>query len=536
MKFFRKHFGLFFIITFSIFSIIPFLNTGFFPMHDNVQVARVYEMEKALRNFQFPVRWVTDFGYGYGYPIFNFYAPLPYYLGGFLMLAGLDALVATKVMMIAGVIIAGITMYMLAREFWGELGGVVAGLFYMFAPYHAVQIYVRGSVGEFWAYAFLPLVFLGIYKLFRHSGSKVIWEGVIIGSVGFAGVVLSHNLTALMIVPFVLCLGLVLSVIAWRKKKLFIIYYLLFIILGLLLSAFYWLPAIAEMKYTNVESQVGGGADFRDHFVCMYQLWDSPWGFGGSSPGCTDGLSFRIGKLHILSVLLTFLLALFALQKGKKRLGVVILSILGLGFSIFLMLENSRFVWESIPAMAFIQYPWRFLALASFFASIISGGAAWYSQTISGRIWQWSPLVLVGLLFYFNLKHFQPQTIYQASASDFTNKMYLNWTASKISDEYMPKGFKKPKSPDEIPQKKIEVIGEQTKVNIAYFPAWKIYLNGEGKSYKVGSDGIYLDLPKGNYELNAVFRQTPIEAAANILSIFGVLVAIFGIIKARYLS
>src|SRR3990170_1206496 len=90
---------------------------GFFPIHDDTQVSRVYEMAKALKDGMFPVRWVADLGYGYGYPIFNFYAPLAYYVGGFFTLLGFYALISTKIMMILGILLSGVFMYLLARKF-----------------------------------------------------------------------------------------------------------------------------------------------------------------------------------------------------------------------------------------------------------------------------------------------------------------------------------------------------------------------------------------------------------------------------------
>ena len=117
MIFLKKYWGLVFVVLFSLFSILPFLSQGFFPMHDDTQVVRVYEMGKSLKDGMFPVRWVTDLGYGYGYPIFNFYAPLAYYVGGFFNVLGIDALVSTKAMMVLGIVFSGIFMYFLAREF-----------------------------------------------------------------------------------------------------------------------------------------------------------------------------------------------------------------------------------------------------------------------------------------------------------------------------------------------------------------------------------------------------------------------------------
>src|SRR3989344_3891833 len=70
---------------------------------------------------------------------------------------------------------------------------LVSSLFYVYAPYHAVDIYVRGDVAEFWAYAFIPLAFYGMLKAFQEKK----WKYIVVGAFGFSGVILSHNLTAM---------------------------------------------------------------------------------------------------------------------------------------------------------------------------------------------------------------------------------------------------------------------------------------------------------------------------------------------------
>ena len=186
----------------------------------------------------------------------------------------------------------------------------------MYAPYHGVDIYVRGDVAEFWAYAFIPLVFYSLWKVYKNSN----WIFLIIVSLGYAGVILSHNLTAMMVTPFLLFYILFLSVISYKQKRRNTIFYLLLsLIFGALISSFYWLPALSEMKYTNVLSQIGGGANFLDHFVCLPQLWLSPWGYGGSAPGCVDGLSFMIGKLHILVSIIVFILTMILLVRNAIK-------------------------------------------------------------------------------------------------------------------------------------------------------------------------------------------------------------------------
>ncbi|MCL4418715.1 YfhO family protein [Patescibacteria group bacterium] len=491
MNFFKKNISLLFLLLLSIFSILPLFHLGFFPMHDDTQVGRVFEMGKALKDGVFPVRWVQDLGYGYGYPIFNFYAPLAYYIGGFFNVLGFDALVSTKMMMGFGIILAGIFMYFLAKEIFGNIAGIVAALFYVYTPYHAVDIYVRGDVAEFWAYAFIPFVFYGLLKIYKQPR----WQFVILGSLGYAGIILSHNLTAMMATPFLLITTLLYCLIAYKEKRKSVIRYLLSaIFLGLIISAFYWIPALLEMKYTNVFSQIGGGADFRDHFVCINQLWQSPWGYGGSVPGCIDGLSFVAGKLHILVSIasLAGVIFLFIFKKQKQNAEKILIigfSFLGFIFSVFLTLEISKFIWQAIPLMAFFQYPWRFLLMVSFFSSLLAGSFIWLASSLPlKRLFPHYVLeisaILIFALCFLNIKFFAPQKILQVNSNYYTNQHSLKWTTSKISDEYLPKGIKKPKNANEA------LLNKQ----------------------------IFM------------FKETPIEKTANIISICGIVVLFIGII------
>src|SRR5436309_1991045 len=108
MIFIKKHWEILLILVLSIFTVLPLFAAGLFPVHDDTQVARVYEMKTALADGMFPVRWAPDLGYNYGYPIFNFYGPLAYYVGGFINLAGFNSLIATKIMIMLGTLLAGV--------------------------------------------------------------------------------------------------------------------------------------------------------------------------------------------------------------------------------------------------------------------------------------------------------------------------------------------------------------------------------------------------------------------------------------------
>ena len=158
------------------------------------------------------------------------------------------------------------------------------------------------------------------------------------------------------------------------------------------------------------------------------------------------------------------------------------------------------------------------------------------------------------LTLLYNVELFNPKTIDDRGSSFYTNEAYLKWDISKISDEYLPRNFAKPKSQSELRasqfdivkgegvirpltdrthenKAKVEMIEDGTiRANVAYFPAWKIYVDGNVTSYIVKEDGLYLNLPSGEYEVTTKFVQTPIEKAANTLSLVGLLGIIIVII------
>lgn len=573
------------IIILSFWAVKPFFSSGFFPIHDDTQVARVFEMKQSLGDGMFPVRWVSDLGYNYGYPIFNFYAPLAYYIGGVFNLVGADSLVATKLMMVVGILLSGLFMYFLAKEFWGDYGGIVAALLYIYAPYHALDIYVRGDVAEFYAYAFIPLVFLSIYKIFKlinnlHHESEQdiklkffslklhlkvrssIWMWVSVCALAYAAVVLSHNLTAMMVTPFVLAAGIIFYILLYFRKKAALAYFILLgLLLGVLLSAFYWMPTLSEMHYTNVISQIGGGSNYKDHFVCLPQLWESQWGFAGSAPGCVDGFSFRIGKLHILLSLFSLVALWFLWKINRAKFAFVLFGILSSIFSVFLTLDYSKFIWSVISPMDFFQFPWRFLIMISFFISFLSGSVLWILERkmihhyISRSIYFAILCILVVIIIWFNTKLFIPQKNFKIAAKDYVNFYNLTWTTSAISDEYMPQFFRKPTNSTLVPKQKISVINNSVKLSdysaktqridsevstsmqtvvrfaIAYFPAWHIFIDGNQSEFTVLRSGLQVAVPAGKHKISAIFIQTPIEKLANAISVVGVLVIFIGIIS-----
>ena len=185
----------------------PLLQRGYFSMHDDMQSIRQMKMDQCLADLQFPCRWSLDLGYGYGYPLFNYYPPLPYLIGQPFRWLGFQYIDIVKIVGILGFATAAAFMYLLSKEFWGRLGGLVAAAFYTYAPYHSVDFYVRGAINEFWALALFPAIFYSTYKLIVPSprlgeGNGVRYIPFVALSV--AGLMLSHNPILMIFIPFLI--------------------------------------------------------------------------------------------------------------------------------------------------------------------------------------------------------------------------------------------------------------------------------------------------------------------------------------------
>lgn len=533
----KKILGFIIVLALSYWMVRPLFGPGYFPMHDDTQVARVVEMGRALREGQFPVRWVSDLGYGYGYPIFNFYGPLPYYAGGFFYALGLTGLTATKLMMGLGLVLAGATMYFTVAEIAGVSGGILAAAFYMYAPYHAVDAYVRGAVGEYWALIFVPLIFLGIWRLVHGKATT----GLLIGAAGIAGLITSHTILGYTGMIFVAVAALITGI--WQAKRRnwqTVRSLIMLVLLGVGLSAFFWLPALSEMKYTNVASQISATADYHDHFVCLPQLWNSAWGYGGSAKGCLDGFSFKVGKEHLVIAFIALLGVVVGIIRERRARRFILAGMGILLLSIFFTLPVSQKIWETLPLFAYVQYPWRFLAFAIFGVSLVTAGVTYLLRQ---KYVRWGIVVLsIAILLFIEIKRFATQYTYVRPPDSFESAVDIEFRASKISDEYLPAAIPRPVNSTDIVRdtirssedytlkivqntdtyKKFEFLSgmqNQVKVNVAYFPGWT-YMVNEFTVKPPLSDGLpILTVPAGLTVVQMRFSDTPMRTAGNVISV-----------------
>ena len=379
-------------------------------------------------------------------------------------------------------------------------------------------------------------------------------EALLIGGIGLAGVILSHTILGYVTIAFYVA-GLVLySLILVFKKRLdfsLLTSHFSLLLIGLGFSAFFWLPAISEMRFTNVSGQIGLTADYRDHFVCLSQLWNSPWGFGGSAKGCTDGMSYKLGKLQILTAVAAVLVWIVKRRSNQKYdrymvfgMGVSILSI-------FFMLQASQVLWKFAPNARYIQYPWRLLTYAVLGISMTGGAVVVFIRNRLQR------LLLVGavciMVVGVNAKWFLGQFIINKPAGSYESQEELRYRVSKISDEYLPPDFVRPQKPSESSYEAVPLsrqysaeteVDTETYTKIAlqsstdtevslqrvYFPGWEYWVNGKKVLPNIQDSLPRIAVPAGESVLEMHFFNTPVRSLANLISIItlGSLLVVYG--------
>lgn len=531
------------IILLSVPAILPLIKPGFFPTQDFIHVARIYEMDKILKDGQFPARWIPDFRYGE--PLFNFYAPLPFYIGSLIHNLGLGFLDTTKALFALSFILSGVAMFLLAREFFGKIGGLISAALYIYAPYRAVDVYVRGALSESLALIFFPLIFLASLRLSQKNSL----QNVIFLSLSLGGLFLTHNIMTVLFTPFLLgWIGfLVLREGSLKSLK----YFLSAILLGVGIASTFILPAFFEKDLVQSSKMITGYFDYRGHFVEIRQFFSTFWGYGASLWGGDDDMSFQVGVTHWVA--LTFaLVASFLSRRNRKQLLLILFLMAAFLFSLFMQHNKSTPIWLRFPILAYTQFPWRFLGISIFFISLTAGVLGTYIQkklTVLG-------LVFVAVFVLGNINYFKPESYYPDSVDTHYISPEVLTNGDKLPKDYLPVWVEDlqreriisphPVNGDAIISDyenksasvkfRAAVIQEaDIEIPLTYFPGWKVWANDELVEVETPDKYglVRFKLTPGNYDVKVVFTDTPVRKAGNILSLISALIVVALLVQRR---
>lgn len=543
----KRLFWIILVISISYFSFNSLLRSGYIPMHDDMQPIRLQQLDKCLKDGQIPCRWTPDLGYGYGYPLFIFYSPLAYYIMEIFHLIGFSLLTSIKIGFMLSFVFSALTMFLLGKTLWGNLGGLVSSAFYVYAPYRAADVYSRGAVGEFWALGFFPLILWSILNFIKNPFNK---KNSFYISVSIFGLLITHNLSTIAFAPIAVVWTFIL-LFHYQKWKIFSRLFFS-VLIGFLLSAFYTIPLIIEKPFVHIDTMTSGYFNYLAHFTSIKQLFfRGHWGFGSSELGPYDDLSFSIGPIHWLGVIITFILSIKSKIFSKDKFIKIVIFFFTFTFtaSIFLTHPKSTFIWQRLTFLKYFQFPWRFLIISMLSSSILVAFPIFLIKN-NKRLATFYTALMILIVIFFNGRFFRPSEYIKINDQQKLSGENLEYQITASIYDYLPIFAKTPPSAPapNLPQiikgsaqisnfsrgsnwqKGDLVVTEDSTIELPvfYYPGFKLWLNDQEIKidYKNNLGLIIFNAPKGDYHFHLKLTRTPDRLIGDVLTIIGILILI----------
>ena len=501
-------------------------------------------------------RLAPDMGWGYGYPVFNFYPPLSYFVAGLIARLGFGITPGVRIALALTFLMAGLGMYVLARDFFREEAAVVAAVAAMYAPYVAFNPLYRGALPEAMGWALLPWTWWAVGRAVR-TGRRG-W--MLAGTLLFGGLLVTHSVAAVVGTGLVaLYAGMEAlassSSVPLRRRLLTAV---VTVGLGLGLSLFFWIPAWAERP--------------------LVQLERVPYGFPGGYAYHFFGLSYTVTaweqvrpdlintypsrSLGLVSVLLggPGLVGLFRFRDARRR-QVAFFAATGL-LTTLMALPVSLPVWRAFPFLHNFQFPWRFLGPAALALAFLTGAMA---ELLTGLRWRYPlmglmvlALVAADLGWLWNARYCPGWD--QVSIGSLHNYEYMGGGVGTSGGEFLPRlvpgrppySAADPFEPTALPEG-ATLEGVRTGpffaeawvdtpqafrvvVNRFFYPGWRAWV--DGKPVEITPEAEWgrftFPVPAGRHHLAVRFGETPLRLAADLLSVLSLLaLALIAILPAR---
>ena len=297
-----------------------------------------------------------------------------------------------------------------------------------------------------------------------------------------------------------------------------------------------------------------------------------------------DGLTFQLGKIPILLIILSFIFGIFYFARKKKLdiyLKTYLFVLFSFLFSLFMMTQYSSFIWERISYLWYIQFPWRFLTFTDLFIAIIAAFSIFFLKELLEIFNKKNNTLIIGLLvagavtitiakYYI---YFKPQKLISTNDQIKTSFKEIAWRVSGTSYEFVPNTVKTKKTDlgtttIAIDEKdltnepaiiktglaKIAVLKnnfaiKEFSVNAATpttfqlntynFPGWEASIDGQKTAISSNNDLslITITVPPGKHDLLFSFKDTPVRTVGNIISLISlVIIGLFFLLRNRLIN
>lgn len=552
----------------------PLVWNGFSCGHDfDFHLVSWMDALNAWRHGVFYPQWTESANYGAGEPRFVFYPPLTWMLGAALgALFGWQA--APVVLTFVLLATTGLAVRALAKQFLPDGAGTLAGCVAIFSGYALYCVYERAAYGELAGGCTIPLVLLFAMKNSRlpeqtgQAKSTAFYSLLPIPyslSFAIAASWLANAPVGVMVCYLLAAFSLILAVThrSWQP----ILRATIGTLLGVGLAAFYLVPAAVEQKWSDIREAIDDpGLQIENSFLFARH----------ASPLLRD----HDIELHKTSIVAAVMLALAVaaillcwlrcrMPGGRKLwlpLALIPLAILFLQFPISLP------VWNLLPKLRFLQFPWRWLVVLEAPLGIFVAAAIWprtrWPRFAAAAVFT----AAFAYLAFFAGTRFHQQCDDEDAIAPMT-AAYDAYTGFVGTDEYAPIGaddslvasnlpaaclVSDPATelgqgdPDDPPpewsadqhtcdaaysfaaqdlaHRRIEATAPHAGwliLRLRQYPAWTIRVNGAGiDNFRFREDGLYaIPVAAGRFTLTADWTTTPDVALGRALSLAALLVA-----------
>ncbi len=452
---FTVDWGLLAALVVPLLALLPLLlyaglpNTADGPVH----LMRQVQLNRAWSEGNFYPRWGTDLALGHGMPIFSYAPPLLYQATQLFHLSGLPLDASMKGVVLLDFLLYSAGMFLFARRVYGPYPALVAAAMYTYAPYRLREAFIQGNYGQFSGLAFYPLIFWAFHDLLTEGRARY-W---LAAPLALAGLLFSHNISFMLFAPLLAAyLLFLIGLMAWQgnkgageqgsrvqgngltdeggrrktqvtdtqhaarntspatryplpattsKSAILFLRATIAGLLGLGLSAIFWLPAFGERHDIKLEGITQGFFDFRENFISLPELLSLPLPLDRAA--INPEFPLALGPAQLIGAVLGLMFVMGFLLSGVRgkeaelqadtqhatrntppvtrhssfvirhsQLAHALFFAAFLLLYTFLALPASQPVWEAVPLLELTEFPWRMLGPAVFCAAGLSA-AGW---------------------------------------------------------------------------------------------------------------------------------------------------------------
>ena len=319
--------------------------------------------------------WANSPNFGAGEPRFVFYPPISWMWGAVLgmFLPWSFVPLALFILLLAA---TGMANRALARETLEDQPATLAGCAAIFLGYVLFSVYKRNDFGELAGGFWIPLLLL--FALRRRNPSGNFWERTFDGSAAplaliVAGTWLSNGPLGIMAGYLLAAVALVSALI--EKSMVPVVRAAVSTFGGMGLASLYLIPAVYERNWVSIQNAVNPS---------NYAVENS-WLFARHADpllASHDMLLHHVSKVAVAMLVIAFLGGAIAwirgVVPGERRwwlpMALIPPAVL------FLLLPVSQPVWNVLPELRLLQFPWRWLVVLEAPMAICFASAVWFDR------------------------------------------------------------------------------------------------------------------------------------------------------------